>query len=151
MDIELGIEIFGKRNKILDTRIREAVFEEFAKSDDQYGLIFTYMWALDRQEDWDYIDRLVDIFRRENADIYYVELFAPQDIRLERNITENRLQNKASKRNIEWSNANLQREDAKFRLVSNDGEMPYENYVKIDNSNLSPDVVARMIKDRFEL
>ena len=151
MDIELGIEIFGKRVKEVDTSIREVIFEAFAKSDEQYGLIFTYMWAFDRQEDWDYIDRLVDIFRRENADIYYVELVAPQEIRIKRNITENRLQNKASKRNIEWSSTNLQREDAKYRLVSNDGEIPFENYIKIDNSNLSPDSVAKMIKDRFEL
>lgn len=42
-------------------------------------------------------------------------------------------------------------EDTNYRLVSNDGEMPFENYMKIDNSDLAPDVVAGMIKERFEL
>ena len=41
--------------------------------------------------------------------------------------------------------------DEKFRLESNPGEIPFENYMRIDNSNLEPDVVAAMIKERFAL
>ena len=150
MDIEMVIEIFGRRVKEVDARIREVIFEEFAKSN-LYGMIFTFMWALDHRADWEYIDGLVDIFRRAGAEIYYVELVARQEVRLERNVTENRLRHKTSKRNIEWSNANLLREDENYRLVSHDGEIPFENYIKIDNSDLAPDVVAKMIKDRFAL
>lgn len=150
MDIEPVIEIFGSRNGSAVTRIRHVIFDEFVKTD-LYGMIFTFMWALDVQADWDYLDRLVDIFRRTGADIYYVELFAPQEIRLQRNITENRLKHKASKQDIEASNARVKREDSNYRLVSNDGEIPFENYMKIDNSNLPPDVVAEMIKERFSL
>jgi len=150
MDIEMVIEVFGTLVRSASTRIREVIFDEFAKSD-QYGMIFTYMWALDHQEDWDYIDRLVDIFRQEGAEIYYVELVANQETRLQRNATDNRLSNKASKRNLEWSNANLLSEDANYRLVSHDGEIPFENYVKIDNTDLTPDAVAGMIKERFLL
>jgi len=148
MDIEPVIAIFGYRNGSAVTRIREVIFDEFSKSD-LHGMIFTFMWALDRPDDWGYIDRLVDIFRSKGADIYYVELVASQEIRLKRNATENRLKNKASKRDIEVSNNRLMGEDANFRLVSNDGEIPFENYIKIDNSNLPPDVVAGMIKERF--
>ena len=148
MDIEPVIEIFGKRNSAAVTRIREVIFDEFVKSD-LYGMIFTFMWALDVQADWDYIDNLVDIFRRNGADIYYVELVASQEIRLQRHVTENRLNHKASKRNIEWSTTLLLNEDKNYRLVSNDGEVPFDNYIKIDNSNLSPDIVAGMIKDKF--
>jgi len=150
MDIEPVIEIFGYRNGSAVTRIREVIFDEFVKSD-LYGMIFTFMWALDIQKDWDYIDRLVNIFRSKGADIYYVELVAPQEIRLQRNATENRLNNKASKRDIEVSNTRLQGEDANYRLVSNEGEIPFDNYVKIDNSHLMPDVVANMIKEEFSL
>jgi len=150
MDIEIGVAVFGKRVAKVDRRIREAIFEEFANSD-LYGMIFTYMWAFDHQSDWDYIDSLVDIFRRKGSDIYYVELVAPQEIRLQRHTTENRLQHKASKRNLEWSTALLLNEDEKYRLVSNDGEIPFENYIKIDNSYLTPTEVAKMIKNKFEL
>ena len=37
------------------------------------------------------------------------------------------------------------------RLESMDEEIPFENYMKIDNTNLAPDVVAQMIKKQFEL
>jgi len=148
--IEPVIEIFGKYDGKVITRIREVIFEEFARSD-QYGMIFTYMWAFDQKSDWDYIDRLVDIFRRDGADIYYVELVAPQEIRLQRNVTEKRLSSKASKRNVEWSNANLLYEDENYRLVSNDGEIPFENYIKIETSTFPPEAVAEMIKNKFSL
>ena len=150
MCIEMVIEIFGKRNNKAVTRIREVIFDEFVKSD-LYGMIFTFMWAFDRQEDWDYINNLIDIFQRENADIYYVELVAPQEIRLERNKTENRQRNKASKKDINFSTSLILKEDANYRLVSNEGELTFENYLKIDNTNLSPDDVAKMIKEKFLL
>jgi len=149
MDIEMGIAIFGYRPKAI-RQIREVIFEEFAESN-LYGMIFTFMWAFDQQSDWDYIDSLVDIFRRKNADIYYVELVAPQEIRLERNKTENRQRNKASKRNIEFSTSLILNEDANYRLVSNDGEITFDNYLKIDNSNLPPEDAAKIIKDTFML
>jgi hypothetical protein len=150
MDIEPVIEIFGSRVGSAVTRIREVIFDEFVKTE-LYGMIFTFMWALDRTEDWEYIDRLVDIFRSNGAEIYYVELVASQEIRLQRNATENRLRNKASKRDIEVSNKRLMNEDTNYRLVSLDGEIPFENYMKIDNSNLTPDFVAKMIKENFIL
>jgi len=150
MDIEPVIEIFGYRNGSACRKIREVIFEEFAKSGN-YGMIFTFMWSLDNQSDGEYLDSLVDIFRCGGADIYYVELVAPQEIRLERNKTENRQKHKASKRNIEFSTGLILKEDAKHRLVSYDGEILFDNYIKIDNTNLSADVVAKMIKDKFLL
>jgi hypothetical protein len=82
---------------------------------------------------------------------YYAELVASQEIRLQRNETENRLKNKASKRDIEISRARLLADDEKARLESLEGEIPFENYIKIDNSYLAPEVVAKMIKERFGL
>lgn len=148
MSIEPIIEIFGEFNGDLVRKYREFIFTEFAKSN-KYGLIFTYIWAFDEQSDWDYMEHLRDIF--DGADIYYVELVAPQEIRLKRNITENRLKHKPSKRNLEWSDKIMTKYDSEHRLESYDGEILYENYIKIDNSSLSAVDVARMIKDKFDL
>jgi len=153
MSLEIVFDVFGEARKGLNlpTRIRKMFFEEFVKTD-LYGMIFTYMLAFDIQSDLDNLDSLVDIFRRENAEIYYVELVAPQEIRLQRNATENRLFHKPSKRDIEASNNRIvNNEDGKYRLVSHDDEITFENYIKIDNSEISPDIVAKMIKDRFLL
>ena len=150
MTIEPVIEIFGQFDGKVIQRLRQVIFEEFAKSD-RYGMIFTYMWAFDQQSDWDYIEYVKSIFKPYDTEFYYVELVASQEVRLERNATENRLQNKASKRDVKLSNQRLVRDDSKYRLESFDGEIPFENYMKIDNSNLPPDEVARIIKDRFSL
>jgi hypothetical protein len=150
MAIEPVIEVFGYYDGKSIARIRDVVFEEFATSDN-YGLIFTYMWAFDQKSDWDNVEYVTNIFRKNGADVYYVELVATQEIRLQRNITENRLKNKASKRDVESSNQRLINADKKYRCVSNDGEIQFDNYIKIDNSNLSAELVAEMIKKHFHL
>lgn len=150
MTIEPVIEIFGYFKAPTIQRLREVIFEDFASSE-AYGMIFTIMLAFDMQSDWDYLAHVSEIFRKHNAEVYYVELVAPQDVRLQRNSTENRLRHKPSKRNIEESNQRLVRDDNNHRCVSYDGEIPFENYVKIDNTDLSPEVVAKMIKERFSL
>lgn len=150
MTIEPVLEIFGKFNSTAIYRLRQVVFEEFAKSD-CYGMIFTYMWAFDQQSDWDYIEYVKSIFKVYNTEFYYVELVAPLEVRMERNVTENRLQNKASKRNIEVSNQRIMNDNKRYRLESLEGEIKFENYMKINNSNLPPDVVAQMIKEKFAL
>jgi len=41
--------------------------------------------------------------------------------------------------------------DIPFNCISYDGEVPFENYMKIDNSELSSEEVARMIKEKYKL
>ena len=148
--IEPVIEIFGKFDGAVVGKLREDIFDAFLKTD-YSGLIFTYMWAFDMQSDWDYIKSVTDKFEGTGGNVYYVELVADRAVRIERNKTENRLKNKASKRDIVVSEDRMLREETKYRLVSNDGEIPFENYMKIDNTNLEPSEVALMIKERFNL
>lgn len=150
MTIEPVLEIFGEFHTAAILQMREVIFREFAKTDN-YGMIHTVMWAFDMQEDWDYINHVVDIFKENNAEIYCVELVASQEIRLQRNETPNRLTHKASKRDVVGSRERVIAMDQKYRLESRPGEIPFENYMKIDNSHLEPDVVAAMIKERFAL
>ncbi len=150
MTIEPVIEIFGFFHGKSIHRLREVIFEEFAKTDN-YGLIFTYIWAFNEKSDWDSVEHVSDIFRKEGADIYYVELVASQEVRLERNVTENRLMNKASKRDIESSNQRLLDIDKDYRCVSYEGEITFDNYIKIDNTHISAEHCAIMIKEHFSL
>jgi hypothetical protein len=109
------------------------------------------MMAFDWQSEWDYVKHVNSFFEPYGTEFYYTELVASQEIRLQRNETENRLKNKASKRDIEISRARLLADDENARLESLEGEIPFENYIKIDNSHLAPEVVAKMIKERFGL
>ena len=150
MTIEPVLEIFGEYNATAIARMRQVVFEEFAKSD-SYGMIFTYMWAFDSPSDWEYIASVRKIFEPYGTDFYYVELVADKATRLQRNRTENRLLHKASKRDLAASDRRLDNADERYRLESFDGEIPYENYIKINNTNLSPEEVADIIKKRFKI
>ncbi len=149
MTIELVIEIFGTYNNEAISMLREVIFEQFAKSD-CYGIIFTFMWAFDQQSDWDYVEHIKSIFKPYNTEFYYVEIVSTQEVRLLRNKTENRLINKPSKRDLIASDRRMISDDSKYRLESKDGEILFDNYLKIDNTDLSPEAVAKIIKEHFE-
>ncbi|MCH5316630.1 MAG: AAA family ATPase [Eubacterium sp.] len=150
MTIEPVIEIFGKFDSKTISEIREVIFKNFAASDN-YGMIFTMMMAFDQQSDWDYLEHIQEVFSPYGTEFFYVELIAPQEIRLQRNETENRLKNKPSKKNIAESNQRLINDDKNYRCVSYEGEIPFDNYLRIDNSDKSPDEVALLIKETFKL
>ena len=145
MMIEPVIDIFGKYKPDTIVKLRNIIFDDFIQSDCE-GMIFTFMWAFDIKSDWEYLDNIVKKF----DEVYCVELIASQEVRLKRNKTENRLKNKASKRDIEASDSRLLNEE-KYRLVSNEGEIPFKNYLRINNENIEAKDVAKMIKDEFDL
>ena len=150
MMIEPVLEIFGEFRGRTIQRLRQVIFEEFAKTD-HYGMIFTFMWAFDMQSDWDYVDWVKGIFDLPEEDVYYVELIAPQEVRLQRNATDNRLSHKASKRDVEASNARLIRDDASWRCVSRPGEITHPNYLRLENAEIPAEEAARIIKAHFNL
>ena len=150
MTIEPVMEIFGTYDSKTINELRELIFTNFAASNN-YGMIFTLMMAFDQQSDWDYLEHIKSIFAPYGTEFYYVELIASQEIRLKRNETENRLKNKPSKRDLSVSNQRLIEDDKNYRCVSYEGEIPFENYLRIDNSDKSPDEVALLIKETFRL
>ena len=77
------------------------------------------------------------------------ELLAPQEVRLARNCTENRLKNKASKRDVEISNQRLLNDDLRYRCESLPGEIPFPNYLRLENENISAADAAQLIKEHF--
>lgn len=149
MMIEPVLEIFGQFRGDVIHKLRTVVLEEFEKSD-QYGMIFTYMMAFDMPSEYEYINRVIKTLGVAGEDVCYAELVAPQDVRLARNVTENRLKNKASKRDIDASNERLIRDDVNHRMESLPGEITSPNYIRIDNSHMSPEEAARLIKERFD-
>ena len=154
MTIEPVIELFGAYNGAVTERLRQVIFEEFAKTDN-YGLIFTFIWAFDVPYDTEYVRALTKLYEDAGAQVNYVELIAPQDVRLVRNRTENRLKEKASKRDVALSEMRMLDAENKYRCVSEPGEVceklgcAPERYLRIDNTELSPETVAELIANHF--
>ena len=154
MTIEPVLEIFGEWNSDAIKGFRDVVFREYAKSG-KYGLIFTYMFAFDLPSEYEYLRHVEEVCRENNPDVevYFVELDAPLEVRIERNKSESRLAAKPSKRDLETSEARLVNDDKNYRMVSCPGEMEgiYENYLRIDNSDMPAEEAAKLIKSKFGL
>ena len=153
MTIDIVADLFEnmpQERQRLTELFRTEIFKSFVNSN-EYGMIFTCMWALDKKEDWDYIDNLEKMFKSKGAEVYYVELEADYDTRLQRNTTENRLLNKPSKRNIVKSESLFRDIEARHRLNSYPNEIKKENYIRINNTYVQPENVAKIIKDKFKL
>ena len=86
MTIDIVSDLFSnmpKERSRLTTVFRNEIFKSFSECD-EYGMIFTFMWALDSQDDWDYINSVEAIFKDKGAEVYYIELEADYNLRLER-------------------------------------------------------------------
>lgn len=148
MAIEPVLKLFDDFHARAILRLRDVIFEEFAQTD-QYGLIFTFCWALNVQDDWAYAAHVADIFEKAGGQVDYCELTAPLEVRLQRNVTENRLREKPSKRDFARSDALIRQAEIDYRETSEPGEMPFERYLRLDNTNLSPEEAAERIADFF--
>ncbi|AOV07978.1 AAA family ATPase [Sporosarcina ureilytica] len=152
MTIEFLEPLFGFSPETwkLSSLFRTEIFRVVAKSNLK-GLIFTYVWAFDQQEYWDFVNKTRGIFDSQGATTYFVELEADIKERLERNKSPHRLKQKPTKRNIEWSEYELKETMKKHRLNSNKGEIKSENYIKINNTDLDAREVAEIISEKFNL
>ncbi|PKH37584.1 AAA family ATPase [Nocardioides alpinus] len=147
--IEMLLDVFDYGTpafRTLNSEFRRRVMEEAATVG--ADLVFTFVWGMDEADEADYLQRLVAPY---DGHVAVVELVADLDTRLVRNRTEHRLSEKKSKRDVDWSDANVRELDAE-RLTSSPGlDAPGERllarwpHLVIDNTDLAPDEVAERI------
>ena len=140
-----GSPPFGR----LVNEFRRRILEEVASSD-LPGLIFTYVWAFDQASDDAEVEAYSEIFKRLGGAVFYVELQASQAVRLQRNETEFRLAEKPFKRDLVQSRRQLIALDD-YQLDSGRRFEGRRDYLRVDNTDLSPEDVADMIIRTFEL
>lgn len=153
MTIEILTKIFDYSKESfqkLNLNFRTQIFEEFSKSN-EYGIIFTCCYDFDVDEERKIIENWMNIFTKEGGECYFIELETTLEERLKRNKTENRLANKPSKRDLEWSERDILKSIEKHRMNSYPGKIKYKNYLKINNTKLTAEEVANMIKEKFKL
>ena len=129
---------------------RRRILEEVAGSD-LPGLIFTYVWAFDDRSDWAVVEEYASIFNATGGRVVFVELAATQAERLRRNETELRMTEKPSKRDVEQSRRRLLEADARYRMNSTGEFDGRADYLRIDNTDLSPGAVADQVIEVFDL
>ncbi|GAA1630952.1 AAA family ATPase [Kribbella alba] len=122
------------------------------------GLVFTYVWGLDIPEDTDVVASYIDLVESRGGRARLVELAADQRERIARNGTDFRLDQKRSKRDLEWSHRNLVELDSNFVLNTGGGRrtkaedlIDKHDYLRIDNTQVAAPAAARMIVSSFGL
>jgi hypothetical protein len=152
LSIEPVVEVFdwGSPSFVrLTSELRRRVVEEAVVAQ-LPGLIFTFVWAFDDPADREYVDWLTEPVRSAGGRVDFVELYADQATRLDREGTPLRLAHKRSKHDVEASRRWLRDADAHHQL-SSDGDFAYPTqHLRLDNSGLTPveaaDRIARHLR-----
>ena len=132
----------------LINNIRVNFFEISAKTD--LGLIFTVVIDFNDPSDIAFLEDIQKIYHNWNRDVLFVELETDLQERLRRNVTENRLEHKPWKRNIEWSEKDIL-DTAKIAKFNPDrAPKQLKNYHKINNTHLSAEEVALHIVQKMK-
>jgi hypothetical protein len=137
-----GTPPFGR----LDRAYRRMFFEEAVQQG--LNLITTCGWnfAVPTQKDtiWSWVEPYVV----HGGCVYFAELMAPLDVRLERNQTENRQQHKK----VDWATSEYLRYiDSAHRLDSG-GVLPFDlPFLRIETEHLSAEATAQRICEHFGL
>jgi len=134
----------------IDGAIRRLVIEEVAASD-LPGLVFTFVWAFDLPEEQAFIDECARPFRERGARVLFVELEATQAERLKRIAGVSRLAEKPSRRDLEASRRDLLDDDGRYQLNSGGKFDGRPDYLRIDNTVLTPGEVAERVIEHFAL
>ena len=136
-----GSAAFGRLVNGFRTRIIEEACEASLP-----GLIFTFVWGVDLEEDRDLVQEYINIVESWGGTVSFVELTADLVERLRRDRTPLRLEHKRSKRDADSQQIILDLE----RYALNTSEVPTvaepllarHPYIRIDNTHRSPDEVA---------
>lgn len=133
--IEPLLEVFGYGTPsfdLLNQEFRRRILEE-AVAAGLPGLVFAFVWDLDRPSTLPALERLFAPAVVAGGRVDVVELLADQPTRLGREGTEERLAHKRSKRDVDWARAHLLELDAAHRFqVGPDDEVPWP-VLTVDN------------------
>ncbi|WP_203568387.1 ATP-binding protein [Aestuariimicrobium ganziense] len=148
MTIEPLIETFGYGTpafNVLNEEFRYRVLEEAARH--HVNLVLTLVWGLELESDLEIVQRYVDIF---DGDVAFVELRADLDTRLSRNRTAHRLEEKKSKRDVDWSDQNVR--GLERHVMTTERPAPVaepllaqHRHLVLDNTHLTADQAAQRI------
>src|SRR5690606_16845405 len=134
------------------SRVARAFLDPFMATAVEEGLhiAITIGWRFDDPGATDFVARLIAPYRARGAPVYFAELEAPLDVRLERNASENRRRHKK----VDWSTDEyLEAETSRFPW-NTDGDYPFPfdlPHIKVDNSSLTPAETAARIKAASDL
>lgn len=136
----------------LSEKVRLDLFKAFTTQGATHatkGIIFTVVAGFDLDNDWKVMESWIELFKHAQGRVYFIELKAKLEERIKRNMHEDRLAAKPSKRDTAFSKNELLESSRSHRLNSYEGEveerLPFVNYLKVDNTSLEASEAAKVI------
>ena len=143
---------YSKDAFLLSDRTRKELFKAFVNNPETNTtktIIFTVVIDFDSAYDIEFLQDISSIFLEANQEVYFVELVAALRERLKRNVHEERLKAKPSKRDTKFSRKEILTSARKNRLESRENEVkklfPAVKHLKINNTKLAPEEVCTQI------
>jgi hypothetical protein len=114
---------------------------------DGLDLIITFGWRFDDPVNAELVSHWIQPYLERGGRVYFIELLAPLETRLERNRTENRHQHKRT----DWSTEHeLRRQHLTFQ--DSGGSLPFDlPLLRIDTEHLTAEATAQRIRRHFSL
>jgi len=111
------------------------------------GLIVTWAWRFNEPEDAKRVQEMTAPFA-EHGRICVAELYAPLEVRLQRNLTENRRAHKQ----LGWATEDALRELSERYEYRSGGRLPLDlPHFELDVTELSPETASARIAEAFQL
>lgn len=154
MTIDLVSDFFDYSTpdgKHLVNEYRDLLFQSVLSCRNYPGFIFTFVCDFETPDGLPYVYKTCSDFEEAGHRSFIVELNADYETRKARNVTENRMHYKKSKRNLEKSVQLFERFEQGGRTQSCFNEIQWPRYLRINNTDLSPDEVAESILSYFSL
>ena len=149
--IDFALEIYQDFSEEMWELVRRINFS-FLETSARYhrSVILTGVTDFSNQYHLMYLKNIQDLLNEYHQEILFVELETSLEERLRRNRTENRLKYKPLKRNFEVSEREILETDKTDQLNSQKQPSGLHYYLKIDNTNLSAEEVAKQIQEKMK-
>ncbi|OFN95615.1 shikimate kinase [Streptococcus sp. HMSC074B11] len=149
--IDFALEIYQDYTEEMWEFVRGITFSFLgASARNQRSVILTDVIDFSNQYQLMYLKQIQNLLDDYHQEILFVELETSLEERMHRNRTENRLKYKPLKRNFEVSEREILDTDKTNQLNSQKQPSGLHYYLKIDNTNLSAEEVAKQIQEKMK-
>ena len=149
--IDFALEIYQDYTEEMWEFVRGMTFSFLgASARNQRSVILTDVIDFSNQYQLMYLKQIQDLLGDYHQEILFVELETSLEERMRRNRTENRLKYKPLKRYFEVSEREILETDKTNQLNSQKQPSGLHHYLKIDNTNLSAEEVAKQIQEKMK-
>ena len=149
--IDFALEIYQDFTEEMWEFVRSVNFSFLGISARHHrSVILTGVTDFSNQYHLMYLKDIQDLLNEYHQEILFVELETSLEERLRRNRTENRLKHKPLKRHIEISEREILETTETLQLNSQHQPNELHHYLKINNTNLSAEEVAKQIQEKMK-